>query len=763
MTRGRARRGGILLLLVLLAAGPRDGWGEGLRVLSVRVEGAIRSGADSVLRAMETREGKEFDPDRLREDVKAIWKLGYFSDVKVDAEQSPGGVRLTVLVAEKPLVSRVAIEGNREVDSADLKEALLIRERSLFQEEKVKESVRKLLEVFRNKGFYDATVSSLVEEQPDGTLRILFRVAEGEKLSVETIRIEGNQYFDEKAIRKSMETDEKGFWSFLTDSGVFKKDQLENDVRRIEALYQNEGFLDSKVLDPEIRRGTEGLEVTIRVIEGKQYRIGEVRFRGETGMTEEELRRKARLAPGALASRERLMADVLSLTTALNDRGYAQAIVTPQVDKRRDYPLADVTYRLDQGEKFRFGKVEVTGNTKTYDRVVRRYLEVSDGMTYTATGLRESKEGLMRSSFFKDVKITTAPSKQKGEMDVRVEVVEGPTGTLSGGLGFSSIDKLFGVVQVNEMNFFGYGWKTSLNAQFGTSRRVFSLDFRDPSFLDTDLSLQLSAYNTETEYTDFDRKSKGGKIGVGYPLSKFVSNSLAFRIDSTTVNQGDDDVQSEFLKDQLSKGRQRTQSLTYTISRTTTDRYLDPSRGSILSGTVEYAGGPLGGDTDFVKYFLSAKAYRPVGGFAVLSGNLLWGHAVSTTDDPVPLSERFFLGGPYSIRGFESRTISPVDPNTGEEIGGNKELVANLELVVPLFNEIGFKGVLFVDAGNSWSQGEWPWDMKPWNGSPMKYGAGFGIRWYSPMGPLRFEWAWNLDPDPGEKKRVAEFTIGTAF
>jgi outer membrane protein insertion porin family len=229
------------------------------------------------------------------------------------------------------------------------------------------------------------------------------------------------------------------------------------------------------------------------------------------------------------------------------------------------------------------------------------------------------------------------------------------------------------------------------------------------------------------------------------------------RIDETLITDAGAAI-SQILKDEFSKGVQKTRSVSSSIVRNTTDKLFDPSKGTVESATVEYAGGPLGGDSQFVKYFLNAKAYYPILGSTVLSGNLLWGHTISTVGGRVPIFERFFLGGPYSIRGFPSRTLSPKDPNTGELIGGNKELVANVEYIFPLFNEIGFKGVVFIDAGNAYRQGDWPW-----SGPQLKYSAGVGVRWYSPMGPLRFEWGWNLRPAPGESRRVAEFTIGTAF
>ncbi len=758
MTAGRGRVSTIAVILALSAMLlPAAARAAGFSVVAIRVEGAKRVSPDAIRGVMSTHVGEEFDPARIRADVKAIYRMGYFSDVNIDAEEVPGGYRLTVLVTEKPIVSSITIRGNSKVETSDLKAALTVKERSLFQEDQVKQSARKMLEVYHNKGYYDATVTPSFEKEADGSIAVSFRVKEGERGKITAIRITGNHYLSAKAIRKVMETGVKGFFSFVTDSGTFKKDVLDQDVNRIAALYQNNGFMDSKVSDPVITKGPKGLIVTIHVFEGRQYRVGDVAFRGEVGMSESTLHKTVKLRRGDVFDREVLVSDLLSLTTLLNDQGYALALVSPIVQKRERYPLVDVTYKMERGDKFRFGRVKVEGNTKTLDRVVRRNLDVADGMTYSATALKRSKANLSRLSFFKDVKIQTEPVKTGHEMNVTVAVQEGPTGTLSGGLGFSSIDKLFGVIQLSENNLLGRAWKVSLNGQLGARRALYSLDFRDPYFFDTDFSLLLNAYKTDTEYIDFRRKAVGGRVGMGYAFTRNTTASVTFRLDDVEILDLGAAV-SPILKEEFSKGVQQTRSISWSLTRNTTDNYLDPSRGTVESATVEFAGGPFGGDSNFVSYYLSAKKYIPVTKSTVLSGNIEWGHVISTVGGRVPIFERFFLGGPYSIRGFQARTISPTDPNTGERIGGTKELITNLEYVFPLYGDIGFKGVVFFDAGNTWGQGDWPWKREG-----LKYAAGIGIRWYSPMGPLRFEWGWNLNPAPGEAKRVAEFTIGTAF
>lgn len=748
------------ILLLALAAGTART--EGFKVIAIDVQGTRRASPEAVRQAMSTRVGEELDLAKIRADVKAISAMGYFRDVAIDSEEAPGGIRLTVVLTEKPILGTVSIEGNKEVDQAALREALTVKERSLLQEDKIKESAGKLREVCQNQGYYDATVESVVTEEKDGSIRVTFRVTEGERLKIEKIEVSGNLYFPRKKILKAMETDEEGLFSFISQSGVVKRDVLENDIRKIEAMYQNSGFLDSKVFDPQFRKGRKGLVLAIRVFEGRQYRVGEVRFSGESGVPEAAMRRTVKLKSGALYNREVLVGDLLALTTLVNDQGYAQALVSPGVEKRKDYPVADVTYRIDRGEKFRFGKVEVSGNTKTYDHVIRRRLEVSDGLTYSATKLKESKENLTRTSYFKDVKVTTAPSERKGEMDVKVEIQEAPTGTFSGGMGYSTMDGIFGVVQLSENNLLGRGWRATLASQFGSRRTNYTLDFTAPYFMDTDYSLLLNLYKSKIEYTQFEKDSSGGKIGTGVNLSRFVHASVLLGVDDTQIKAKDDERPSEVIRDEIEKGTQTTRSIFFNISRNTTNRFIDPSKGTVHTASIQYAGGPFGGDSQFLKYNLNAKSYFPVTDHTVFSMNFVWGHAISTdggwNQGEVPLYERYFLGGPYSVRGFKARSISPVDPKTGDDIGGNKYLIGNFEYQIPLAPEAGFKGVLFVDAGNTWDQGKWPFKSQG-----LWVGYGIGIRWYSPMGPMRFEYGWNLDRPPGDPAGVFEFTIGTAF
>lgn len=746
-----------LVVLFLLLSGVQS-FSQGLKIREITFRGNSKILEKTLRDMIRSREGEDLDHRIIREDVERIFQAGYFDDVKVDVVFSDEGAVVTYILVEKQVVFRVSLRGNKEVSAEDIRAVLTVKERDFFSEEKVKESEKKIGELYNNNGFFQGTVTTEFVEREGKRVEVIFNIKEGEKVKIVDIVFEGNNFFTDKELKKSIKTKEKGFFSWLTGSGYLKKDVFDNDLLALEVKYLDSGFLDVKIEKPEIAERKKGLGIKIRVFEGIQFRVGNVEITGDLPATMKNLPSILSTKSYLTFSREKMIRDILLISRKLQDIGYADATVNPSYTKREKFPVVDIQFNVNRGKKYRFGVVNIHGNTKTLDKVIRRKLEIADGEVYSATGLDESKANLMRIGYFKDVKILTRKGDGPEEIDVDVEVEEASTGTISGGFGFSSIDKFFGVIQLSENNLFGRGWRLGLNTQFGSRRTIFSLDFREPNFLDTKWSLHLNGYNTSVEYSDFTRDAKGGRIGVGYPIDKNVNTSLTFRIDQVRIEDVDTTIPNSILQEEEEKGAQKTQSLTWDITRNTTDNFINPTRGSVQNFSIEYAGGPLGGESDFVKYFVGNKYFRPLVGSIVYAFNVEWGHVVSTVGGRVPLFERFFLGGPYTVRGFESRTITPVDGNTGEEIGGNKEIVINNELLLPLYEQIGLKLVLFFDAGNTYRQGDWPKSL-----SDLRYGAGFGIRWYSPMGPLRLEWGFNLDPEKDEPKRVVEFTIGTNF
>ncbi len=732
--------------------------GVSLTIKEIRFSGNKRISEERLRRIIRTKVGDEFDSGKVRQDVKALFGKGFFEDVKVDAEYTEEGVVLTYILVEKPVISRVVVVGNDEIKTSDIEEVLTLKENDYFSEEKVRESERKIRELYENNGYFDVKIKTRIIEREGNRKEVRFSIQEGEKAKIESIEFVGNNFFTDEDLKDMIKTSERGFFSFITGSGTFKKDVFENDMKLIEISYLNNGFLDVKVSGPEVEKGPKGLKLKVVIREGIQYRVGNVELEGEVPQEILKLKGKFALKKYRTFSREDMISDILMITRKLQDMGYADAAVIPRYKKRKGTPVVDVTFLVEKGEKYRFGLVNVHGNTKTLDKVIRRQIEVAEGETYTATGLEETKKNLMRLGFFKEVNVTTKKGKEKNELDVDVEVEEAPTGSISGGFGFSSVDKFFGVVQLSENNLFGRGWSLSLNSQIGSRRIIFNLDFRNPYFFDSDWIFRMNAYNTDVEYDEFTRKAKGGRVGFSYPISKYVDTGITLRVDQVKIQDVQTSAENSVLLEEVLKGAQITHSLTWEINRDTRNNYISPTEGSRQSFSVEYAGGFLGGESDFVKYFVEDRHYVPVLDNTVYAFRFLWGHTVSTVGGRVPLFERFFLGGPYTIRGFEGRSITPVDRNTGEEIGGNKELVINNELVIPLYQEMGLKWVFFLDAGNTWRQGDWPRSL-----GDLRYGAGFGIRWYSPMGPLRFEWGFNLNPKEGEPKRVVEFTIGTSF
>ncbi len=733
-------------------------FGESIKIGTIHFQGNRKINEKTLRGMIATKEGEEIDYDLIRKDIEKIYSSGYFSDVKVNADFTTSGADITFLLEEKRVVSSVDIRGNDEVGKDELEEVVSIKRNDFYSDDKVNETIRKIVGVYNNHGYFDVQITTELKEQSGNRVGVSFNINEGEERKIVAIDFEGNNFFSGKELIKLMRTKKQGLFSWLTGSGSFKKDVFDNDMNLIEVKYLDNGFLDVKLESPRIVKEGDEVHLKIRIFEGIQYRVGSVKITGGIPDSMKNMGKELRTKPFQVFSREKMVRDILFITKKVQDKGYADASVNPRYVKQKKYPVVDIDFTVNMGNKYKFGMVDIKGNTKTLDKVIRRRLDVADGELYTATGLENSKANLMKLGYFKDVKVTTKKGEMEGELDVEVEVEEAPTGTLSGGFGFSSVDQFFGVIQVSENNLLGKGWRLSLNAQVGSRRVVFNLDFKEPNLFDTKWSFRLNAFNTDVEFTDFTRRSKGGKVGFGYPLSDNVNTSLSLRVDSVKIVDVDTNIVNSVLRDEAEEGAQNTHSLIWSISRDVTDSFIKPTRGSAQSFDIEYAGGILGGDSDFLKYNINHKYYKPFGEDIIYAFNGWWSHAVSTVGGRVPIFERYFLGGPNSIRGFESRTITPKDGNTGEEIGGNKALILNNEILISLYSEISLKWVFFFDVGNTWRQGDWPRNF-----GELRYGAGFGLRWFSPMGPLRLEWGFNLDPKEDERHRIIEFTIGNAF
>ena len=725
-----------------------------MQIDSISVQGNKRIETDAILAVIESQKGAKYDQDTLNKDLRSIYQMGFFEDVQIDTEESPGGKSVAFKVSEKPSIGKITLLGTKKIDQKDLVEVLGIKKYSIINMKAIKDSIERLKDHYHQKGYYHVEIKESLEDLPNNEVSLIYQIKEGDKAYIREIIFEGNVAFDDDDLKDLMETSEKGFFSFLTESGHLDKKKLEGDIFKIKSFYQNNGYIKARVGEPDISyKEDEGLIITVTINEGPQYAIGKVMLEGDLIKDVDELYQALKITKEKVYNREVIRSDTLSLSKIYSDEGYAFIDVSPDIKEDDKAHKVDITYKIVKGKKIRFERIIITGNDKTRDKVIRRELKVIEGGYFSGGKLKRSSQNLHRLGFFEEVEVNTKKGSRDEEMILDIHVKERPTGMLSFGLGYSSDEHTIGTLQISQNNLFGRGQSLSAKASLSNKATRYTLSFTEPWLFDKPLSAGIDLYDWEYEYDEYTKDSTGGRLKLGFPLGlDFTRGSVIYTYDNAEISDVLDTA-SNTIRDMI--GRNVTSSLTLGVSRDSRDRRFNAKKGSVNSSTVEYAGGFLGGDNYFTKYRARSAWFFPFFWDTAFSMQGKWGYIDQRPGGKLPVYEKFRLGGMNTVRGFRYGTISPTE--AGDRIGGEKMMVYNIEFRFPIQKEQGVMGVLFFDAGNVFTNDE------SYTFRGIRQGAGAGIRWYSPVGPLRLEWGKNLDPEPGEKRSIWEFTIGTPF
>ena len=719
-----------------------------MRITKIEFKGNRKIESSAISQVIKSTRGNLFSETELSADIKAIYKMGYFDDVAADVKGTPEGKIITFIVTEKPLISEIKIKGNKAIDKTEIESALTFKVRQILNPEKVVSSIAKIKALYDNKGYYNAEIKHTVEKAGEKDLRVTIDIAENEKLYIRTIAFEGNRAFTDKELKNMMTSTEKGIFSFFTDSGILKKDQLKQDAGKLNAFYLNRGFINAQVGEPEITYDKKGIYVKISIVEGKQFKVGKVDITGDSlTVSRSELTKNLKINKKEFYDREAIMKDVEYLTQVSNDDGYANADISPRTLPQEKTQTVDVTYNIKKGNQVYFHRITVTGNTKTRDKVIRRQLAITEGELYSSSKLKKSYMDLNRLRYFEEINFQTEKGPDDTLTDVNINVKEKPTGMFSIGAGYSAQDKAMIMAQISQQNLFGRGQTLSLRANIGGESTMYELSFVEPWLFDMPLWSKFDIWNYEREYDSYDFSSQGTGVTFGYPLWERVIGYVGYRFAINDVRDVKDTA-SYYIKKQ--EGETISSTVAFTLARDTTDDYMFPSKGSKNSGTIEYSGGILQGDTSFTRYSLKSSWFFSLPLDTVIGLYAKGGYIKENEGKEVPIYERYILGGINSLRGL--RDVGPKDPATGDVIGGLTMLNFNAEFIFPLVKNAGMKGVLFYDTGNTWESG--------YHLDDMRKTAGLGIRWYSPIGPLRLEWGYVLDQKEGEAASRWEFTIG---
>jgi outer membrane protein insertion porin family len=752
-----------------------------------------------VLKEIKSKVGEPFSSERVREDIKAIYRLGYFRDVQVDVAETKGEIILTFAVIEKPHVANIVISGNDKLSVEDIEGAIEVKRDSVLDIGKVRSSVTEIKKLYTSKRYFGSEVEYRVELEQGNKAVVYFDIVEGVKGYLTKISFVGNKVFGSRRLRGAMKTKEKGWFWWLSGAGKLESDVLELDLSRIRSLYLDDGYVTVKVGTPEITlsKNKKSIQIAIKIEEGEQYKLGSLDITGDILPTKEELLKGFKSQVKKVYRASLVQKDLLWLTDQYTDKGYAYADVAPLTMLDQEKKLVHVTYKIDKGIIVHINRIEMEGNTKTRDKVIRRELKITEGDLYSSTQIRKSRERVMRTGYFKEAEFNPSPTEKKDLIDLDIRVEEQQMGKLSFGAGYSNVHGVIGSIQLSHGNLFGYGYKGSIKVELGGDVRNFNLTFTDPRFLDTPYSLGLSGYSEKEEYDTYKVDVAGGGIVIGREIKENIVAALGYRFEQVRIH----DVFSvpgqpsppaltpipplgyqpgDYIFDQ--QGTSTTGKVTFTLTRNTLNDPYFPTAGSEIWVSGAVAG--LGGNNFFYSVSGGASWFHTIVGDLVLNLRATAGTVHPYTDKPVPINEKFYVGGIKTMRGFEYGRAGPVTqrlhvwdddgnpatppvPYAGPEqdpIGALNMVVLNTELLYPLSKALGLRLAAFYDIGKGWGGGD-PISRFDNSFLPLRHAAGVGIRWYSPFGPIRVDWGYNLTPKAGrgEKTNVWDFSMGTLF
>ena len=737
-----------------------------VKVTSIEIRGNKRIELPAIAGRLTLKPGDPYTPENVRGQIKILYESGFFEDVQVETESGAGGVALSFLVREKPFITEIVFDGNQALSDDKLKEKITIKSQAFLDQPQAKASAEKIRLAYQGDGYFNCRVTPIVQTLDEDRKRLTFFVKEGDKARVKTVNFEGLHGATKNEMFKVMATREWIPWyglvtqlklpSFVSDAGVLKREEMSNDAERIKEILLNKGYLNARVGLPAVDLSDDGkwFVISYTVLEGEPFTIGEIGFRGNTVFEDPELREGLKMKQGEIFQRQKLRDEITRLNDLYGSRGYSFADVSPNVISNNEERTAAIILTIKEGEMMRIRQINIYGNEKTKDNVIRRELRVDEQDVINTPALKRSFQRLNNLNFFETVEILPA---QVGvdKVDLNVRMKEKPTGQFSIGGGFSTLDKLVAVADITEGNLGGNGWMGRIRGQLGQQRQLGLITFRNPYLNDSLTSMQLDLFKTATNYVTYFEKKTGGAVTFGRWFSEYVSGTFALVAEEIEYSSPSANAPA-LITQQI--GNQSTTGFRASVTRDTRDFQMDPRTGWRTTAAVGLGTEYLGGTNNFYKYTFDVMKYTPLPFDTRISVRARYGVVTglntSGQNQPVPLTELYFVGGINTMRGFQFGKAGPVT-TSNTLLGAASELIFNFDYIFPISEEAKLNGVIFFDYGKGFSGDT--------VSTPMRSAAGLEGRWVSPFGPLRAAYGINLDPNPGEKKGVFEFTIGTLF
>jgi outer membrane protein insertion porin family len=758
-------------------------------VTTVVVDGNVRVDAETVRTYVTVKPGRQFGPADVDESIRALYATGLFADVQI----ARSGSSLVVTVKENPVINRISFEGNRRISDETLTGTIESKPRAVLTRSRVQSDVQRILDAYRNSGRFRASVDPKIIELPQNRVDLVFEINEGDKTGVSRITFIGNKSFSDGRLRDVIRTRESGLLSFLRTTDSYDPDRLAADQELLRRFYYNHGFADFRIISAvaDLDRERNIFFITFTVEEGAEYKFGDISVDTTlSALDPEKLRSVVTTSPGATYSATDVEKSLEALTIEASRLGYAFAQVRPRGDRDYENHTISIVYTVDEGPRVYIERIEVRGNTRTRDYVIRREFDVVEGDAYNRILMDRAERRLNNLGFFKTVRITSEPGSAPDRVVVLVDVEEQSTGEVSFGIGYSTSDGVIGDVSVTEKNFLGRGQFVRAMIGGGENQQVGEFSFTEPYFLGRRIAAGFDLYAREYErnsYRPYDQSEYGGGIRFAFPITEALTfkvfNNIEQR-DLTLAKRWRNHTSIAILQDE---GERLTSIIGYELTYNTLDNLIDPRAGFFGTFTQEYAG--VGGDVSYLRNKLAGRYYRELLPDWGLVGMVkAEGGYIAGIGERVEVPDQFYIGG-ETIRGFQNEGIGPRDVHDqvknrnkrySDALGGRAYVAGTVEGVFPLPmvpSELGFSGAVFSDAGTLWDTDKSPrWYTKKdgtaqprrvrlrgTNNADIRWSAGFGLGWKSPFGPIRADFAWPIMSNKYDKEQVFRLGGGTRF
>lgn len=729
-------------------------------VSRIEVRGNRHIETETILASIHTRISAPLDQRSVSEDLQRLYATGFFEDIRVLRETSKAGIMLIFDVRENPLVGEISILGNDEIPDKKLKPKLKLKSGQIYSKARVAADIKIIQREYLKEGYYQVEVELSPKTLKDGRVDVTFDVHEGEVTRIKRIRFVGNQTFSDSKLRgviASREANNLPAW--FSDADIVDKKRMGADGQLLDQFYRNHGFLDVNIesmlftLSPD----KEWFYITFNLHEGIQYRVGKLVLQGDMVPSREVLMDSITLESGEIYSQGELQKSLEAMNEQVGDEGYAFASVTPLFQRHLEEKTVDLTFDIEKGSKVYIKRIEIGGNQKTEDRIIRREIRLAEGELFSASKLSLSKRRLNKLDYFEDIRVSLPKGSEPDKVIMKVDIEEKQTGSFSLGGGYSQLEKLFFSAKVDERNFLGKGWQANLSGEIGSKTKNYSLSVTEPYFLEKDLSVSVNAFKQQTRLEDFvlyKQDNIGGGINFGIPLTENLNYGVGYQIARTNIFDLPPDSSAILLSQ---AGVQTTGEVIQSLGWDTTDHPITPSSGHLELFHLGIAG--LGGRNRFVETRLSSEIYFPISEGLTLSPSLKGKYIRGFSGRGVPIYRRYSLGGLQTMRGFDSFGISILDPVTGDILGGNKTVTASLDLFfpIPYMQTSGFRGVVFVDTGTVADHNQ------SLQIADLRVSYGFGIQWLSPVGPIGLIWGFPIRKQPEDRVQNFNFAIGSQF